>query len=136
MNEKRGKPIPRPYQDTKPYWDAAREGRLSLQQCLDCGKPQFYPRGVCKHCLGSRLEWFDSAGRGKVHTFTIAYRAPHPGFADDVPFVLAIVELDDGVRMMSNIVGCKPDAVRIDMPVRVVFEQLTPEIALPQFTPA
>lgn len=136
MAEKRNKPIPRPYQDTQAYWDAAKEKRLILQRCTDCGKPQFYPRGVCSHCLGSKLEWFDSSGRGKVHTFTVSYRAPHPGFADDLPFVLAIIELEDGVRMMSNIVGCDPNSVRIDMPVKVVFEAVTPEITLPKFTPA
>jgi uncharacterized OB-fold protein len=136
MAEKRSKPVPLPYQDTQPYWDAAKEKRLILQRCLDCGKPQFYPRGVCSHCLGSQLEWIDSSGRGKVHTFTVSYRAPHPGFADDLPFVIAIIELEEGVRMMSNIVGCDPKTVRIDMPVKVVFEQLTPDIVLPKFAPA
>lgn len=136
MAEKRSKPIPLPYQDTQPYWDAAKENRLILQRCLDCGKLQFYPRGVCSHCLGSQLEWIDSSGRGKVHTFTVSYRAPHPGFADDLPFVLAIIELEEGVRMMSNIVACEHKDVRIDMPVKVVFEQLTPDIVLPKFAPA
>lgn len=136
MAEKRSKPVPRPYQDSQAYWDAAKQKRLILQRCLDCGKPQFYPRGVCSHCLSSQLEWIDSSGRGKVHTFTVSYRAPHPGFADDVPFVVAIIELEEGVRMMSNIVGCDPKAVRIDMPVKVVFEQLTADIVLPKFSPA
>jgi len=130
------KPIPRPYQDSQAYWDAAKEKRLLLQHCRDCGKPQFYPRGVCSHCLGSALDWVEASGRGKVHTFTVCHRAPHPGFAADLPFVIAVIELDEGVRMMSNIVGCDPKTVRIDMPVKVVFEAATPEITMPKFEPA
>jgi len=130
------KPIPRPYQDTQVYWDAAKEGRLVLQQCQDCGKPQFYPRGVCSHCLSSDLDWIEASGRGTVHSFTVAHRAPHPGFGGDVPFVIAIIELDEGVRMMSNILDCDPNAVRIDMPVKVVFRAETPEITIPKFVPA
>ena len=130
------KPIPRPYQDTEPYWDAAKEKRLVLQQCKDCGKHQFYPRGVCSHCLGSALDWVESRGRGKVHTFTVCHRAPHPGFAADLPFVIAVIELEEGVRMMSNIVGCDPKTVHIDMAVKVVFDPATPEITLPKFEPA
>jgi uncharacterized protein len=130
------KPIPRPYQDSEPYWEAAKEKRLVLQQCRDCGKHQFYPRGVCSHCLGSALDWVESRGRGKVHTFTVCHRAPHPGFAGQLPFVIAVIELEEGVRMMTNIVGCDPKTIRIDMPVNVTFEEATPEITLPQFTPA
>jgi len=130
------RPVPTPYQDTQAYWDAAKAQRLIIQRCTDCGEPQFYPRGVCKHCLGSKLEWFDASGRGKVHSFTICHRAPHPGFAGRLPFVLALVDLEDGVRMMTNIVDCDPDSVRIDMAVKVTFEQLSPDITLPQFAPA
>jgi uncharacterized protein len=130
------KPLPRPYQDTEAYWDAAKEKRLVLQQCKDCGKHQFYPRGVCSHCLSSALDWVESRGRGKVHTFTVCHRAPHPGFAAELPLVIAVIELDEGVRMMSNIVGCDPTSVRIDMAVKVVFAEESPEITLPKFEPA
>ena len=130
------KPIPRPYQDTQPYWDAAKEHRLVLQRCQDCSKHQFYPRGVCSHCLSSKLEWVEASGRGIVHTYTVCYRAPHPGFGNDVPYVLAMVELAEGPRMMTNIIGCKPETVRIDMAVKVVFDDVTPEVAVPKFTPA
>jgi len=127
------KPVPQPYQDTQKYWDAAKQKRLILQRCGQCDEFQFYPRGVCSHCLASDLRWVDASGNRKIHSFTVSYRAPHPGFEGDLPFVLAIVELDEGVRMMSNIVNCDPKAVRIDMKVKVVFEELTPEITLPQF---
>ncbi len=136
MSTKPQKPVPRPYQDSKPYWDAAKENRLLLQRCRDCNRFQFFPRGVCSHCLGSALDWAESSGRGVVHTFTIANRAPHPGFADNLPCVIAIIELQEGVRMMSNIVNCKPETVRIDMPVKVVFEAAGPDIVLPMFAPA
>lgn len=136
MAETPRKPIPRPYQDTQAYWDAAKQKRLILQRCRDCQKFQFYPRGVCSHCLGSALDWVDSPGRGVVHTFTIAHRAPHPGFANQLPFVIGIIQLEEGVRMMTNIVGCDPNSVRIDMPVKVTFEEVSPDVTLPQFTPA
>jgi uncharacterized protein len=129
------KPIPRPYQDTQAYWDAAKENRLVIQQCRDCGKLQFYPRGVCSHCLSSGLDWIEASGRGTVYSFTIAHRAPHPGFGNETPFVIAIVELAEGVRMMTNIVGCDPKTMRIDMPVKVVFDA-SGDVTLPKFTPA
>jgi len=132
----RGKPLPRPYQDTQAYWDGAKEGRLLLQQCRDCGKHQFYPRGVCSHCLSSNLDWVEASGRGRVYTFTVCHRAPHPGFGAEVPFVIAVIDLAEGVRMMSNIVDCDPKSVRVDMPVKVTFRAESPEITLPQFVPA
>lgn len=130
------KPIPRPYPDTAPYWEAARNHQLLFQKCLDCGTLQFYPRGVCCTCLSSSLSWQQAVGQGTVYSFTVNYRAPHPGFADELPFVTAIVELKEGVRMMTNIVQCDPEDVTIGMPVRVVFEPLTDEVTLPKFRPA
>lgn len=130
------KPLPKPYTDTAPYWEAARQQQLLIQKCLDCGLYQFYPRGVCKSCLSSSLSWFQAAGRGTIYSFTVNYRAPHPGFVDDLPFVTAIVELQEGVRMMTNIVQCNPEQVTIGMPVRVVFEQVTEAVTLPKFRPA
>jgi uncharacterized OB-fold protein len=130
------KPVPRPYSDTKPYWDGTKNNQLWIQQCLDCGTLQFYPRGVCSTCLSSSLSWKQGSGKGTVYSYTVNYRAPHPGFTEDVPFVTAIIELEEGVRMMSNVVQCDPDTVAIGMPVRVVFEPLTDEITLPKFRPA
>ena len=130
------KPVPKPYPDTAPYWQAAANNQLLIQKCLDCGELQFYPRGVCKSCLSSSLSWQQASGQGTVYTFTVNYRAPHPGFVDDIPFVTAIVELSEGVRMMTNIVECDPEQVTIGMPVRVVFDKVTDEIALPKFRPA
>ena len=126
-------PLPRPYQDTETYWAAARDHRFVIQHCKSCGKHQFYPRGVCSHCLSSDLEWHEASGKGTVYSFSVHHRAPHPGFADEIPFVLAIVELEEGPRMMTNIVECNPDSVKIGMAVEVTFEDVTEEVTLPKF---
>ena len=129
-------PLPRPYQDTAEYWAAAREHRFVLQRCNSCGEHQFYPRGVCSHCLSSELEWREASGNGTVYSYSVNHRAPHPGFADDLPFVLAIVELEEGPHMMTNIVVSDPDRVTIGMAVTVTFADVTDQVTLPKFTPA
>lgn len=141
------RPIPQPTPETKPYWDACREHRLLLQRCLDCeGQPAyFYPRPFCPNCLSPNVEWFEASGRGKLHTYVIAHR-PATGFEDAVPYVIAIVELEEGPRMMSNIVGVEPtpENLPVDLPVEVTWEDLEFErrdgtkerIGLPLFRPA
>ncbi len=129
-------PIPKPTPESKPYWDAAAQGKLRLQKCNDCGQFYFYPRPLCVHCLSRNVEWQDCSGRGTLHTFVINQRAPR-GFPADGPYIIGIVQLDEGPRLMTNIVGIEPDPkkLRCDMPVEVVFEQITPEISLPKFKP-
>ena len=129
-------PLPRPYQDTAEYWAAAREQRVVSQRCNSWGEHQFYPRGVCSHCLSSELEWREASGNGTIYSYSVNHRAPHPGFADDLPFVLAIVELEEGPRMMTNIVVSDPDSVTIGMAVTVTFDDVTDQVTLPKFTPA
>ena len=129
-------PLPRPYQDTAEYWAAAREHRIVIQRCNSCGEHQFYPRGGCSHCLSSELEWREASGNGTIYSYSVNHRAPHPGFADDLPFVLAIVELEEGPRMMTNIVVSDPDSVTIGMAVTVTFDDVTDQVPLPKFTPA
>jgi uncharacterized OB-fold protein len=126
-------PLPRPDKDSKPYWDGARQHELLLQQCSECEKFRFYPRSVCPYCFSDRFEWRASKGRGSVYSFTVIHRAPSPAFRDKVPYVLALIELEEGVRMMSNVIECDPAAVRIGRAVEVVFEDLTEEITLPKF---
>jgi uncharacterized OB-fold protein len=91
---------------------------------------------MCPHCQHLESEWVKLSGKGKVYSFVIVRRANHPGFAKDAPYVVAIIETDEGTRYTSNIIGCKPEEVYIDMPVEVVFEDVTPEITLPKFRPA
>jgi uncharacterized protein len=128
-------PIPTP--ETQPYWDGAREGRLMLPWCEDCGKPHFHPRAICPHCGGATLAWREASGRGRLHTYVINHK-PGKGFEDRVPYVIAVVELEEGPRLLTNIEIADPTSERlpIDMPLLVSFRTLTKEIALPVFRPA
>jgi len=129
------KPVPTIDEWTRPYWDAARAGKLTIQRCGDCGRHVFYPRHSCPFCSSDRLEWIQASGRGAVYTFTVVHNnAPSP-FLGDMPFVIAVVRLEEGVQMMTNIVGCHPGEVRCDMPVEVTFEKLDDDFTLPKFKP-
>lgn len=128
------KPTPVPNADTRPFWDACNEERLIVQTCKACGHVQFYPRALCVKCEGRDLDWRDAKPNGKVHTFTIVHRAPTLAFKADAPYVLALIDLDDGFRMMMNIVNCEPESIAIDMPVRIVFEDRDGQ-RLPQAEP-
>lgn len=129
------KPLPQPSAITEYFWQGTKRQELLIQRCKDCQQYIFYPRSHCPQCFSKALEWVKSSGRGKVYSFTIVRRAALPSFAQDVPYVFAIIELDEGVRLTSNIVGCKPEEVRIGMPVTAVFEEVTPEVTLVKFKP-
>ena len=126
--------VPVPTPDTAYFWEQACRGQLVLQRCRRCQAFQFYPRAVCHRCLGEELEWVPSAGTGHVYSFSVVHRPPNPAYAPDVPYVVAIVELDEGVRMMANVVDCEPDRVYIGMRVAVTFERRG-SVLLPQFRP-
>jgi uncharacterized OB-fold protein len=132
------KPAPGSDPITQPFWDSVKAGAMQIQFCDNCGKGVFYPRGICPHCFSSKLTWKPVSGRGKLHAFTIAYRHWHPAFQADVPYVVALVELDEGVRMMSNLVGIEPDPehVKIEMPLVVSYETDSNGTTLPKFKPA
>lgn len=106
-----------------------------IQQCAECGRNVFYPRSSCPFCFSERLNWIQSSGRGTVCTFSVVQNNAPSAFIADMPFVIAIVRLEEDVQMMTNIVGCEANEVRCDMPVEVVFEKLTDEITLPKFRP-
>lgn len=125
-------PIPAVDPDTAPYWEAAWRGVLLIQRCDPCGRYQFYPRARCRRCFGT-VRWIESAGRGRVYAFTVVHRAPHPAFAGRVPYVVALVDLDEGVRLMTTLPDVGPDGVTIGQPVAVAFEQLTEAVTLPVF---
>jgi len=125
--------------ETKPYWDATAQGKLLIKECHACGHVYFYPRNHCPSCWSTDTAWKETSGRGTVYTFTIVYQNDLPPFRDRIPYVVAIVELDEGVRMTSNIEGVTPEDVRCGMPVQVAFrdEQRGDEtIAIPVFRPA
>ncbi len=129
------KPLPRIDEESRGYWEALARHELYVQRCRGCGTTRFYPRAVCPACLSSDTEWLRASGRGSVYTFTITRQNQAPGFRDELPYVLAVVELTEGVRLMTNVVGCPPEEVRIGMPVEVVFEDVAPEVTLPKFRP-
>ncbi len=130
------KPIPPMTPWTRPYWEATREGRLTIQRCTACGRHVFYPRRNCPFCFADALDWVETSGRGDVYSFTIVQNNAPSAFLGDMPFVIAIVELEEGVRMMSNLVDCDPESVHCGMNVEVTFRPLTDTIALPVFRPA
>ena len=127
------KPLPVIDHDSAPYWEAAREGRLDIPLCGDCGRHHFYPRAICPHCHSDNLKFDTVSGRGEVHTFTIARRPAGPAFAEDVPYVVALIELEEGPRMMSRIQTDDPESVQIGASVEVTFVKATDEITFPYF---
>ncbi len=131
-------PLPTKQPESDFYWDKARAHELWLRRCIDCAKPYFYPRDFCPTCGSRDVEWIQASGRGTLHTFAIVERAPVPAFRERVPFVVAMIDLDEGVRIPSNLVGVDPTpaSIWVGMPVVVTFEEVTDEITLPMFTPA
>jgi uncharacterized protein len=127
-------PVPPVNPETKEYWAATQEGRLLLRRCLDCGAVIWYPRTICPECSSLHTEWFEAAGRGHVYSYTVNHRGEgaYRGLAS---FVLAYVELDEGARMMTNIVGADPAELAVGLPVEVVFHDTGEGAALPRFQP-
>ena len=131
------KPLPIPDPVTRPYWESLQAHAMRVQRCGGCGRFVFYPRAVCPGCLSDDLVWTRVSGRGVVHAFTIPHRHPNPAFGAALPYVVILVELEEGVRLLSNLVGVDPtpEAVRIGMPVEIVYDDVTPEVTLPKFRP-
>jgi uncharacterized OB-fold protein len=126
------KPVPRVTEETKPYWEGCRRHQLLIQRCKGCGKFQFYPRALCSHCLSDSLEWVEARGTGTIYSFSNVYRPPSKEFKE-LPYIVAIIELDEGVRMMSNVVNVQPGEVWVGMRVKVVFEDIHEDLSLPKF---
>jgi uncharacterized protein len=135
MPDAKKKPAPRPSPESAHYWQAARAHRLELPRCNACGKLWFPPSQSCPHCLAADFAWTPVSGVGKVFSFVTYHRVYHPGFAQDVPYVVALVELAEGPRLLTNIVGIPPEAVACDMPVKVVFDDCEEGVSVPKFTP-
>lgn len=129
---------PKPVADweTRGYWEGAGRHELVLQRCRRCGTVQHRPRALCVTCMGGEIEHFVASGRGSVWTFTVTEQNQVPPFRDATPYVLAYVELEEGPRLLTNIVGCAPDDVRIGMPVVAEFRADADGLAVPVFRPA
>lgn len=126
-------PLPDPGPD--PFWAAAADGRLVVQHCQSCGRRQFYPRPLCLGC-GQMPEWLEASGDGTVYTFTVIRQNGAPGFAKRLPYVVAMIDLAEGPRMMGNVIGCGLDDVHIGMAVRAVAIRVAPSAAVVQWEPA
>ena len=122
-DEQQRKPAPRPTPETEHYWEGTKLGELRIQRCDACGQAYFYPRPSCPFCSSSDVTWIVASGHARLHTYLISHR-PAPGFADEVPYAIAVVELEEGPRMMTNIVGVDntPENLVLDMALEVAFE--------------
>jgi uncharacterized OB-fold protein len=131
------KPIPVPTPETQHFWDGCKDGKLVLQRCDDTGKAYFPPRPFSPFTGSRNVSTFEASGRAILYSYVINHR-PAPGFQDDGPYAIAVVELEEGPRMMTNIVDCAqtPEALALDMALEVVFEAITDDITLPKFRPA
>lgn len=130
------RPIPKPTPETQEYWDGARRGEFRIQRCRSCGRAYFFPRPFCPNCSSKDVEWFTATGKGTLYSYVISYR-PAYGFDDFTPYVIAVVQLDEGPRMMTNIIGVepKPENLPVDLAVEVTWEQLDDDISIPLFRP-
>ena len=129
------KPAPIVNDWARRFWEAANAGRLEIQKCTECGKHIFYPRIACPHCSSDKIAWVNASGKGTVYSYTVVENNAPSAFVQDIPYVVAVVKLAEGVQMLSNIVGCPPEQVKCDMPVEVTFERLDDEFTLPKFRP-
>jgi uncharacterized OB-fold protein len=127
------KPLPQITPEMAPFWEAARRHQLVVQRCRGCGAHRFPARDICSRCLSRDAEWALVCGRGTVFSYAVMHQVYHPGFADEVPYAVVQVELEEGGRLLTNVVDCPPDELTIGMPVEVVFEDRTPEVTLPKF---
>jgi uncharacterized OB-fold protein len=127
------KPVPEIDATLAPFFAAAKEHRLVVQRCAGCGALRFPPRELCSACLATDVEWTQVSGRGEVFSYNVMHQIYHPAFASEVPYAVVVVKLAEGPKLVSNVVGCPPDEIRIGMPVEVVFEDVTPDVTLPKF---
>lgn len=130
------KPLPQTNADNKPFWDGCRQHQLRFQKCENCGHVRWPPAVICPICHSSEMKWIVAGGKGKVYSFAICHQAFHEAFVNDLPYLIAIVQLEEGPHMLTNIVGCIPKDVHCDMPVEVIWDDITDEFSLPKFKPA
>lgn len=129
---------PRPGTDaeSRPFFEGCGRGELLLQRCAACGALRVRPRALCPECLSDEAAWVRASGRGTVHTYTVTHQNQAPGFREALPYVLAYVDLEEGVRLLTNLVDCDPADVHVGMPVTVDFADVGGQLAVPRFRPA
>jgi uncharacterized protein len=129
------KPLPTPTPTSAPFWDGLKDGVIKLQKCNDCGAWVFYPRSRCSSCLSDSLEWREVSGNATLYTFTIARQPTSPHFAAEVPQQLAVVELDEGVRLTTTLTNVNEADIRIGMRLKPYFEFVTDDVTLLRYQP-
>ena len=127
------KPLPKPNADTQPFWEGCRAHQFRFQKCGSCGQVRWPPSTICH---SKETTWITSGGKGRIYTFAVYHVAFDPAFEDDLPYVTAVVELSEGPRMLTNIIGCNPADVTCDMPVELTWDDVTEDFSLPKFRPA
>ncbi len=135
MIDHSGKIFPRPSPETAVYWDACRNHQLMIQQCNSCHHYQFYPRIMCTECMSPDVKWIAASGEAEIVSFTIVRRPVSKAYADEVPYAVGLVKLAEGPTMMSNIVECDIENIKIGTQVEVLFEDWSEEISIPKFRP-
>ncbi|HVN63862.1 MAG TPA: Zn-ribbon domain-containing OB-fold protein [Candidatus Binataceae bacterium] len=129
------KPVPAVTPELKDFFAGARTGHLMVQKCEECGYLRFPAYEFCSNCWSKRSSWVPVSGRGEIYSFNIMHQVYHPGFAGEVPYAVVVVKLEEGCKMVSNLIGVAPDRIKCGMPVEVVFEKLTDEVSIPKFRP-
>jgi uncharacterized OB-fold protein len=129
------KPLPIITLDTAPFWESCRRGQLCLQRCVACAAWRYPPAPVCPRCAATEACWTPISGKGRVHSFVVYHRAFHPAYAEEVPYAVALVELDEGVRLLLRVVECPPETLAIEMRGEIRFLPLTAEVYIPIFAP-
>ena len=127
--------LPAPDPESQPFWDATHAGTLLIRHCSDCGRFHFYPRPFCPVCWSTNVEWVEASGRATLYTWSVVRRNDLPPFNERVPYVAAVVDLDEGPRMMTNVVDCDFDALEVGMPLEVVFQPIADDVTKPVFRP-
>lgn len=127
------KPLPEPSIDSQPFWDGLKQGRVLLQRCADCGTVRHYPRPMCDRCHSMDSEWIEAKGKGTVYSWTITHHPFHIGFRGETPYTLVTVDLAEGVRMQSQLIGAEPEDLRLGLPVEIVLVPAADGIVLPYF---
>ena len=125
------RPAPEPTIDSKPYWDGLKERRLLLQQCGNCGLIRHYPRPMCDACHSLEVRWIESSRQGRLYAWTEVHHPFVPGFREEIPYVMATVELAEGVRLQCQMLDAEADGLRLDLPVEIVFREVQDGLVLP-----
>ena len=135
MSEIYARPLPRMNAETRPFWEGCKNHQLRFQKCKQCRLFRWPPSVICPNCLSGDTAWINAIGRGTIYSFAVFHRAFHPAFKKDIPYITASIQLEEGPRILSNVVDCPPDQVACGMPVEVTWVDLMEEFSLPKFKP-